>query len=948
MIPKSFTDLHKKHQGKVSDKWSFYLDQYERLFNPLRDKAISLFEIGIQNGGSLEIWSKYFPRAKVFVGCDIDKKCSKLTFQDPRINLVVGDANQQKIQKEVIQKGGPFDIVLDDGSHRSDDIIKSFVNYFPHLADSGVYVIEDLHCSYWENFEGGLFAPYSSMTFFKQLTDLLNYEHWGVSKDYTEILKGFSVEYDLKLKQDILEKIESIEFLNSMCVIRKSSGKRSGLGLRIVTGKVATVSEAPKKVNLTKSISPSQINNVFSERKLPPAEEVIILYKKIQTQETKIQTQETKIQTQENLLNQIINSRSWKITRPLRFIRNKIRVVEPFLKYEKYIKAFNLVRRHGFLDAFIIIKSKIISPNSNSNNYADWILKNEVPESRRLKGLLKNNFRFKENPLISIVMPVFNPNKKWLIEAIQSVQNQSYENWEICIADDKSTDATVKTFLNNLSKNDKRIKVFFRKKNGHISEASNTAISISKGKWIGLLDQDDLLSEHALFWVVAAINQKPNIKMIYSDEDKFYKSVQDRFFPYFKPEWNLPLFYSYNFFSHFGVFRKDLVLDVGGFRKGFEGSQDYDLTLRCSEKVSSQDIFHIPKVLYHWRSHNKSTSFNSNAKSYAIAAGNKALCEHFKRLKIPVKINSVPIGYQVLFNLPKKPPLVSVIICTRNKADYLKRCISSLLDKTSYKNYEIIVIDNGSDEKETLDYLSSLKKYERIKIYKDNRPFNYSQLNNFGVKKAKGSIVALLNNDVEIINDSWLGEMVSLASLKYAGAVGAKLYYPDDTIQHAGVVLGIGGLANHAFLRAHKSDPGYMGRAFLRSSYSAVTGACLVVKKSIFNLVGGLDEKNLKVAFNDVDLCLKIRAKGYMNIWTPYAELYHHESISRGKDTPANTASWKRAMGEVQFMQDKWKDDLLNDPCYSPNLSLENTNFSYAFYSRKSDLDLIEPNELKS
>jgi glycosyltransferase involved in cell wall biosynthesis len=576
-----------------------------------------------------------------------------------------------------------------------------------------------------------------------------------------------------------------------------------------------------------------------------------------------------------------------------------------------------------------------------SNNYADWILKNEVPARRRLKGLLKNNFSFKKNPLISIIMPVFNPNKKWLMEAIESVQNQVYENWELCIADDQSADEAIKTFLNKVSEEDRRIKVFFRKKNGHISEASNSAISISTGKWIGLLDQDDLLAEDALFWVVAAINKKSNIKMIYSDEDKFSKSISNRFYPYFKPDWNLPLFYSHNFFSHFGVFQKDLVLDVGGFRKGFEGSQDYDLTLRCFEKVSSQDIFHIPKVLYHWRAHNQSTSKNIKSKSYASLAGKKALSEHFERLKIPVKVNNIAFGYRVNFTLPEKPPLVSIIVCTRNRADYLKRCISSLLDKTSYKNYEIILIDNGSDEKESLDYLSSLKKCKKIKIYRDNRAFNYSQLNNFGVKKAKGTIVALLNNDVKIINASWLDEMVSLASLKYTGAVGAKLYYPDKTLQHAGVVLGIMGVANHAFLRASEFDPGYMGRAQLRSSYSAVTGACLVVKKSIFNLAGGLDEKNLKIAFNDVDLCLKIREKGYVNIWTPYANLYHYESISRGKETPADSVTWKRFMGEVQFMKNKWKDVLLNDPCYSPNLTLENTNFSYALAPRKSPIDLI-------
>jgi lipopolysaccharide biosynthesis protein len=307
MTPKTLTDLHKKNQGKVSDKWSSYLDQYERLFNPLRDRTISLFEIGIQNGGSLEILSKYFPRAKVFVGCDIDQKCSKLIYQDPRINLVIGDANQKKIQKEVIQKGGPFDVVIDDGSHRSGDIIKSFVNYFPHLVDNGMYVIEDLHCSYWEDFEGGLFAPYSSMMFFKQLTDLINYEHWGVSKDFTEILEGFSVQYDLKFKQDVLKKIESIEFLNSMCVIRKSSGKPSGLGLRLVCGKDNVVSDAVKKVNLTKSIPPSQVNNVFSKKG---------------ERDVQLQLLNQTLGEREFCISELKKSRSWRLTKPFRSLKD--------------------------------------------------------------------------------------------------------------------------------------------------------------------------------------------------------------------------------------------------------------------------------------------------------------------------------------------------------------------------------------------------------------------------------------------------------------------------------------------------------------------------------------------------------------------------------------------------------------------------------------------------
>ena len=462
MTPKTLTELHKKHQGKVSDKWSFCLDQYERLFNPLRDKAISLFEIGIQNGGSLEVWSKYFPRAKVFVGCDIDKQCSKLTYQDPRINLVVGDANQQKIQKEVIQKGGPFDIVIDDGSHRSGDIIKSFVNYFPHLADSGVYVIEDLHCSYWEDFEGGLFAPYSSMTFLKQLTDLVNYEHWGLSRDYTEILKGFSVKYDLKLKQDVLEKIESIEFLNSMCVIRKSSGKTSELGLRIVTGKVSAVSDVEKKVNLTKSIPPSQVNNVFSERRLDPPEEIIELHKKIQTQETKIQTQETKIQTQESSLNLITNSRSWRITKPLREFVKFIKLFRQLIYYfeqegiKKASKKFILgYRKYGLIGTFK--KALLISKNLD-------LQEKSLYESKPIQTISKRKIVNFSDIKVVVIIPVYKglDETKNCVKSVLSAKNKT--KFQIVIINDCSPIRELNLYIQSLHKN-KKIKLIFNDEN---------------------------------------------------------------------------------------------------------------------------------------------------------------------------------------------------------------------------------------------------------------------------------------------------------------------------------------------------------------------------------------------------------------------------------------------------------------------------------------------------
>lgn len=397
MTSKSLIDFYKHNQGKVSDKWTSYLGKYESLFSPLRDKAISLFEIGIQNGGSLEIWSKYFLKAKVFVGCDIDKKCSNLVYKDSRINLVIGDANQKKIQEDIFKKSRSFDIVIDDGSHRSSDIIKSFVNYFPHVADNGLYIVEDMHCSYWKDFEGGLFAPYSSMMFFKYLTDLVNYEHWGVSKSYTDILEGFNHQYDLKLKQDTLKNIASIEFLNSMCIIRKSSGKTPELGLRLVTGKDAAISDN-RKLNSTEFIPPSQINNVFSQRKLPPTKEVIDLYKETEQQAKTIDTLNEKISKQKIEITNFINSNSFKLTAPLRRFRQildfpKISLMSVFLKVHPRVKnsKIKLFIKKIFPRTFERLKNAYHDSlhNNLEKNKDDKILTNNFNVSIRLIDLIK-------------------------------------------------------------------------------------------------------------------------------------------------------------------------------------------------------------------------------------------------------------------------------------------------------------------------------------------------------------------------------------------------------------------------------------------------------------------------------------------------------------------------------------------------------------------------------
>ncbi|MDD2919833.1 glycosyltransferase family 2 protein [Rhodoferax sp.] len=569
------------------------------------------------------------------------------------------------------------------------------------------------------------------------------------------------------------------------------------------------------------------------------------------------------------------------------------------------------------------------------NDYAEWTLRYDTLTDDVRANLRARASSLASQPLISVIMPVYNPKPKWLTEAIESVRQQIYPHWELCIADDASTDPRVRTLLQRYTREDARIKLIVRAQNGHICAASNSALQLATGAWIALLDHDDLLREHALFWVADAINRHPEARLIYSDEDKIDPSGQ-RSDPYFKCDWNVDLFHSQNMISHLGVYDAPTVRAVGGFRPGLEGSQDYDLALRCIERMTPRQIHHIPRVLYHWRAHADSTALSGSAKPYAVLAGERALNEHFERQHTSARAEFAGCGYRVRYALPAALPLVSLIMPTKNALALLQPCVASLISKTSYANYELLIVDNGSDDPATLDYLDALKAEPRVRVLRDNCPFNYSALNNAAVSLARGELVALLNNDLEVISPDWLSEMVGLALQAGVGAVGARLWYPDNTLQHAGVVLGLDGVAGHAQKRLGRSAYGYFSRACLAQGFSAVTAACLVIRKAIYQEVGGLNETDLAVAFNDVDFCLRVREAGYRNVWTPFAELYHHESASRGhEDTPEKQA---RFNSEVQYMKQRWGELLLTDPAYNPNLTLIGTDFSLAWPPRVASL----------
>lgn len=542
---------------------------------------------------------------------------------------------------------------------------------------------------------------------------------------------------------------------------------------------------------------------------------------------------------------------------------------------------------------------------------------------------------FDRKPLISIVMPTYNPPLGYLREAIQSVRNQLYDNWELCIADDCSTDEQVRAYLSSLTTTDRRIKVQFRKENGHISAASNTAIALATGEFSALLDQDDLLPPHALYHVALEIIQHPDVNVIYSDEDKI-DDLGTRSDPYFKSGWNPDLFLSHNMISHLGVYRTALLRELNGFRIGYEGSQDYDLALRCVKASRFDQIRHIPRVLYHWRVHQGSTASNPGAKNYAYDAALRAIKDHIADIPGATAEPGEHIGtYRVRYPLPAVRPKVSLLIPTRDGYKVLKKCIDSILRKTRYINFEIVIIDNQSRDKDTLEYLKQVARNEKVKVFSYDAPFNYSAINNFAEKLASGEIIGLLNDDVEVIAPDWLDEMVAHALRPEVGIVGAKLLYSDGFVQHAGVVVGIGGFAGHAHRLHPGTHPGHAGRAILTQNFSAVTGACLVVRRDVYAQLGGLNEADLTVAFNDIDFCLRAGEAGLRVVWTPHALLHHHESYSRGSDqaSPASRARFDR---EKEYMISRWKTNSRLDRFYNPNLTLEKEDFSLAHRPRLS------------
>lgn len=584
-------------------------------------------------------------------------------------------------------------------------------------------------------------------------------------------------------------------------------------------------------------------------------------------------------------------------------------------------KAFRYFRQYGA--ANFINRAKEEFSKSSEAPYTVWRMRYE-PNKKELKKQRETNFKY--NPKFSIVIPLYKTPLNYLQELVESIEEQTYTNWELCLSDGSGKNSPLKAVLKEYEAADKRIRVIDTEQQLQISENTNQALRAAKGDFIVFADHDDLLAPNALFECASALNKERNIEFIYSDEDKVSMDGKEYFSPHFKPDFNLDLLRTNNYICHLCVVKKDILDKVGLLNSEYDGAQDFDFVLRCIE--TTKNIYHIPKVLYHWRAHKDSTAENPDSKDYAFEAGRRAIAAHYERVGIDAEVyRGEYFGIYRTKYILHEEPLISIIIPNKDHIDDLEKCIQSIETISDYKNYEYIIIENNSEEEKTFEYYKELEdRNKKVKVvYWNGKEFNYSAINNYGVSFAKGEYILLLNNDVEIINADCLRELLGYCMREDVGAVGARLYYEDDTIQHAGVIIGLGGIAGHQFVGTLRDDPGYFARIRCAQDLSAVTAACMLVKKSVFEEVGGLEE-NIKVAFNDVDFCLKIRKAGYLIVYNPYAELYHYESKSRGyEDTPEKM---ERFHSEVMYIKEHWSEILLNgDPYYNPNLTLSAGNY---------------------
>lgn len=582
-------------------------------------------------------------------------------------------------------------------------------------------------------------------------------------------------------------------------------------------------------------------------------------------------------------------------------------------------KGFRYLKHYGPKEFWIRLHERF---EPEEVPYGPWY-EAYVPDETELEKQGQHHFEY--SPLISVAVPAYRTPERFLIQMIESLIAQTYGNWELCIANGSPEDAAMKTVLEKYTKKDSRIRVSELTENKGIAGNTNAALEMAQGEFVGLLDHDDLLAPNALYEIALALGRDRALDAVYTDEDKVTTELDEHFQPHLKPDFNLDLLRSNNYICHFFVVRRSIVQKIGGFRQEFDGAQDHDFIFRCIE--TAEKVGHIPEILYHWRTHKASTADNPASKMYAFDAGKRAIEAHLKRTGTEGTVSHTPdLGFFRVKYPVQGQPLVSIIIPNKDEKETLKACIDSIREKTEYPNYEIIIVENNSTTDEIFQYYKELSQDPRIRLLRWKKEFNYSAINNYGVRHANGEYLLFLNNDVTVITPGWIRELLGVCQRPEVGAAGVKLIYPDDTIQHAGCVIGLGGIAGHMFVNMPANRTGYLHKASILQDMSAVTAACMMMKRTVFEEAGGFTEK-LSVAFNDVDLCLKVRKNHKLIVYDPYVQLYHMESKTRGAED--NKEKVRRFQEEIEYMRCQWIDILKKgDPYYNKNLSLTKWNYS--------------------